>query len=205
MPPSAPRHAITGGILAGGRGRRLGGADKGLIELDGRPLAAHIAARLAPQVDRVLVNANRNLEAYRALGHPVVQDEDPDFQGPLAGMAALLAHASTPWLVVVPCDGPFLPADLVERLWTARARARAEIGVAHDGTRLQPVYGLLPRALLADLRAYLQAGGRKIDRWYARHAVAEADFSDEAGDFFNVNTPEDRLRAEARLRAARRG
>ncbi len=197
--PGIPRHEITAGVLAGGRGRRLGGTDKGLIELAGRPLVAHIVTRLTPQVGPILVNANRNLEAYRALGYPVVRDADPDFQGPLAGMAALLAQATTPWLVVVPCDGPFLPPDLVERLWAARLRSHAELAVVHDGIRMQPVHCLLPRKLLPDLRDFLQAGGRKIDRWYALHTVATADFSDRAGDFFNINTPSDRERAERRL------
>ncbi len=190
---------MTGGILAGGRGRRMGGRDKGLIELAGRPLVVHVATRLAAQVEQVLINANRNLERYAALGHPVLRDEDPGFQGPLAGMAVLLAHAPSPWLVVVPCDGPLVPPDLVERLWQARERANAEIAVAHDGTRMQPVHCLLPRALLGDLRAFLARGERKIDRWYAEHTVALADFSDVATSFFNINTPEDRERAERGL------
>ena len=202
---SQPRAEVTGGILAGGRGRRMGGSDKGLLELAGRPLVAHIVAGLAPQVGRLLINANRNLDCYGRLGYPVVQDEEPDFQGPLAGMAALLAHSPTPWLVVVPCDGPFVPPDLVMRLWMARQRAGAEIAVAHDGARMQPVYCLLPTALLEDLRAFLAAGGRKIDRWYAAHATALADFSDTPDLFFNVNTPQERRRAEAMLGSGQNG
>lgn len=197
--PEPPRHEITGGILAGGRGRRLGGADKGLVPLAGRPLVTHIAERLAAQVHTVVLNANRNLDTYRTLGHPVVPDREPDFQGPLAGMSVLLEHAATPWLVVVPCDGPFLPPDLVERLWRARSALQADIAVAHDGKRLQPVFCLLHKPLLEDLRAFLGAGERKIDRWYARHRTATADFSDIPATFFNINTPQDRRRAEGLL------
>lgn len=191
---------VTGVILAGGRARRMGGEDKGLVEIAGRPMVAWILERLAPQVDAVLINANRNQDRYAALGVPVVGDTMPDFAGPLAGMAAALAQAATPWIATVPCDGPFLPADLVSRLQAACERERAEIAVAHDGERMQPVYALIPAALRGSLEGFLQAGERKIDLWYARHRLALADFSDRRDTFVNINTPQERDAVELRLR-----
>ncbi len=184
----------TGLILAGGRARRMGGEDKGLLKLAGRPMVAHVIERLRPQVDALLINANRNLEAYEALGAPVVPDRLPDFGGPLAGMDAGLAAARTGYLVVVPCDSPYLPADLVARLREALESAGAELAVAHDGERAHPVFCLLRTMLGASLERALAEGERKIDRWYARHRVVEADFSDQPQAFANVNTPEDRAR-----------
>ncbi|HEY5790029.1 MAG TPA: molybdenum cofactor guanylyltransferase MobA [Gammaproteobacteria bacterium] len=198
---------VTGMVLAGGMARRMGGTDKGLVELAGRPMVAHVLEQLAPQVDALLINANRHLERYRELGAPyaagVVSDELADYQGPLAGMACGLAACATPWLVTVPCDNPRLAADLVSRLQQARAEIDAEIAVAQCG-RLQPVFALLPRALLPSLQAYLAAGERKIDRWYDRHRVALADFSDRPELFFNVNTPEERDALERDLGGADR-
>lgn len=193
---------VTGVILAGGMARRMGGQDKGLIELAGRPMAAWILERLAPQVGGVIINANRNLERYADLGAPVVPDTLPDFSGPLAGMAAALSQAETPWIATVPCDGPFVPPDLVERLLRACAEQGAELAVAHDGERLQPVFALIPIALRPSLEDFLAEGGRKIDAWYARHAMALADFSDRRDTFVNVNTPEERDEVEQCLIAA---
>jgi molybdopterin-guanine dinucleotide biosynthesis protein A len=185
---------VTGLVLAGGQARRMGGEDKGLVELAGRPMIGHVLAALAPQVDALLVNANRNLARYRDLGAPfaadVVSDDLADYQGPLAGIARGLAACTTDWLVCVPCDSPLVAPDLVARLDAARRATGADIAVAHC-ERLQPVFALLPRALLASLAAYLDAGERKIDRWYHRHRVAEADFSDRPEQFLNVNTPHD--------------
>lgn len=181
---------ITGLILAGGKGRRMGGADKGLLEWGGRPIIEWIIEALRPQVASLIINANRNRARYAEYGYPVVGDTLPDHQGPLAGFAAVLAAAATEWVVTVPCDGPRLPTDLVARLW--EGRGQAEIAVAHDGERLQPVYALLPRRLLPDLEAFLAAGERKIDRWYARHPMATVDFSDCTRHFANLNTPHDR-------------
>lgn len=199
---SPPHTDITGVILAGGLARRMGGQDKGLIELAGRPMAAWILDRLAPQVHGVIINANRNLQDYGRLGVPVVPDTLPDFSGPLAGMAAALACADTPWIVTVPCDGPFVPSDLVDRLVRARDEQQAELAVAHDGERLQPVFALIPATLRTSLEAFLAEGGRKIDAWYARHRMARADFSDRRDTFVNVNTPEERDEVEQCLIAA---
>lgn len=193
-PPTPP--PITGGILAGGRGRRMGGVDKGLVTWRGRPLIEHVLAALRPQVLELLINANRNQAAYAGYGHPVVADRLDGFAGPLAGFAALLGCCDTDWLAVVPCDAPHLPRDLVARLDTARRRVDADIAVAHDGQRLQPVHVLLGRHLLPDLEAFLAAGERKIDRWYARHRMVTVDFGDCPAAFANLNTPEDHQRLE---------
>lgn len=185
-------NGITGVVLAGGQARRMGGEDKGLVELGGRWMIAHVIDALRPQVETVIINANRNLERYRELGWSVIADELSGFSGPLAGMASAMAAARTPDIVTVPCDSPLLPGDLVARLTAARGRERAEIAVAHDATRMQPVFALLDTSLLGDLRAFLEAGERKIDRWYARHRLALADFADESEAFINVNTPRER-------------
>ena len=192
---------VTGVVLAGGRARRMGGQDKGLIELRGRPLVEHALAALAPQVSSLIINANRNLERYRAYGHVVVADRIGDFSGPLAGMASALEQARTRWLVTVPCDSPQVPADLVARLLAARARDDAELAVAWDGERLQPVFALLNTALLPSLSRFLDEGERKIDLWYGRHQCARADFSDHPEAFLNVNTPQDLERLDRQLRA----
>ncbi len=146
---------------------------------------------LAPQVGALVINANRNREAYAAYGHPVIADEIEGFQGPLAGFASTMAAVSTPWILTLPCDGPYPAPDLAERLCAALAEQEAEIAVATDGNRMQPVYALIPVALAASLRDYLAAGERKIDRWYARHRVALVDLSDHPEAFANVNTLED--------------
>jgi molybdopterin-guanine dinucleotide biosynthesis protein A len=183
--------AITGAILAGGRGSRMGGIDKGLAPLGDKPLIEHILAALGPQVTHLLINANRNIDRYAEYGHPVVKDRLDGHQGPLAGFAALLGACEDDWLVTVPCDTPHIPADLVQRMWSARVDAGAEIAIAHDGRRMQPAHALLPRRLLSDLEAFLDSGERKIDRWYARHAIVEVDFSDQPDAFLNLNRPED--------------
>jgi len=183
---------ISAVILAGGMGRRMGGEDKGLVELDGRPLIAHVIKAIKPQVSRILINANRNREAYAKLGFPVIADELKNYQGPLAGMLTAMKQVSSPWLLAVPCDAPLLPADLASRLFAAAEMDRAEIAVAHDGERLQPVHALLSTALAADLEAYLESGERKIDRWYSRRHMVVVDFSDQPETFVNINTLSER-------------
>lgn len=190
QPPPTP-DAITGLVLAGGRGRRLGGRDKGLVEYRGRPLIAWAIDALRPQVGRLLINANRNLDRYAALDIPVVEDRLDDYQGPLAGIASALAVISTPWLVTIPCDGPQPAPELVARLCTALAHQNGDLAVASDGARLQPVHALIPRALAADLDAFLAQGGRKVEDWYRRHRIAVADFADRADSFANLNTADD--------------
>lgn len=190
---------ITGLILAGGRATRMGGEDKGLIMVAGQPMAAHIIAALRPQVGALIINANRNHGRYAALGAPVISDQVADFAGPLAGMASGLAAADTSWVVTAPCDSPLIPPDLVARLIAALKAENAELAVTWGEGRMQPVFALLPRALLPSLDAFLRAGERKIDRWYAGHRTALADFSDRPETFLNINTPEERDALEVRL------
>ena len=184
-------HDITGLILAGGRGSRMGGVDKGLQNHLGLPLAMHALLRLTPQVGAVLINANRNLSAYESMGVPVWPDPMGDYPGPLAGWLAGLEHCETPYMVTVPCDTPGFPLDLVARLAQALVDADAELAMAatrEDGVvQVQPVFCLLKTTLLESLVAYLHAGQRKIDRWTAQHRVAEVVF-DDAAAFFNANT-----------------
>lgn len=183
--------SITGAVLAGGRGSRMGGIDKGLATLDDKPLIEHVLSALSPQVTHLLINANRNLDRYARYGHPVVSDRLDGHQGPLAGFAALLDACEDDWLVTVPCDTPHIPSDLVSRMRSAREGADADIAIAHDGRRMQPAHALMPRRLLLDLEDFLNSGERKIDHWYARHATVEVDFSDQADAFLNLNRPED--------------
>jgi len=182
---------ITAVILAGGKARRMGGEDKGLIELHGRTLIDYIIAGVRPQVGHVLINANRNRDRYGAFGCPVVADIMGDYFGPLAGMASGMQASGTAYILTLPCDSPYVPASLAERLYRAMAAADAEISVAHDGVRLQPVFALLRCELLPGLLQYLEGGGRKIDTWYARQRLAFADFSDLPDTFLNLNSPAD--------------
>ncbi|MCU7797115.1 MAG: molybdenum cofactor guanylyltransferase [Candidatus Thiodiazotropha sp. (ex Myrtea spinifera)] len=183
---------ITAVILAGGRGSRMGGLDKGLVELNGKPLIEHVISAILDQVATVVINANRNRDQYTSFNYPVIADSMEDYQGPLAGFLAAMEAVTTSYMVTVPCDGPMLSDDLVERLVSALERDQADIAVVHDGERMQPVYALIPIRLRDSLRTYLDAGDRKIDLWYAKHHVALADFSDLPSTFVNVNTPEER-------------
>ena len=182
---------ITAVILAGGRGRRMGGKDKGLMEINDLPLIEHVLSSVSPQAGHLIINANRNIEEYQRYGFPVVSDTMADYQGPLAGFASAMAAAETEYIVTIPCDSPLLPDDLVQRLVQALNREDAELAVAQDGERLQPVFALLRVSLLPSLLDFLQRGDRKIDLWYAQHKMAKADFSDIPETFLNVNTPAD--------------
>jgi molybdenum cofactor guanylyltransferase len=182
---------ITGLVLAGGRATRMGGVDKGLQNHHGMPLALHALLRLQPQVGEVMINANRNLGAYEAMGVPVWPDVIGDYAGPLSGVLAGLEHCATPFLATVPCDSPNFPADLVARLADRLDTEGAEIAMAatiEDGVvRTQPVFCLLDSRLLESLAEFLQSGERKIDRWTGRHRCATVVF-DDAAAFFNANT-----------------
>lgn len=200
-----PAHAtiatadITGLLLAGGRGSRMGGVDKGLQPFNGEPLALHAIRRLAPQVGRLMVNANRNLADYEAFGVPVRPDSLADYAGPLAGFLTGLEHCTTPWLLTVPCDTPLFPTDLAARLAEAVVAGNAEIAIATAreavegdvALRPQPVFCLLRADLLDSLQRYTEAGGRKVHTWTAQHRTVHAHF-DRPGDspdaFFNANT-----------------
>lgn len=189
---------ITGLILAGGRGTRMGGVDKGLALLDDKLMVAHVIARLAPQVNSLIINANRNQSRYAAFGHPVWPDQQPDFAGPLAGLQAGLSHCTSRYLVTAPCDSPYLPHDLVQRLAQALTNANADLAVAttidhnnHGDQTIQPqpVFMLLKTSLLTELNSFLQDGGRKIETWYRRLNYSETLFPD-ADAFRNINTQE---------------
>ncbi len=169
----------------------MGGVDKGLQDLQGRPMVQWVLERLAPQVDSVLINANQNLPRYAEFGCPVLPDRIPDFAGPLAGLHAALAQAATPLIATVPCDSPFLPADLVRRLHAALVADKAELAVARAGGRVHRAFCLARRELLPKLDAFLAAGDRKVGLWHASLKVVEVDFDDEADAFDNINTPED--------------
>ena len=196
---------ITGLILAGGRGSRMGGVDKGLQHFLGVPLALHTLKRLAPQVGNVMFNANRNLDAYRSFGAPVWADETTDFAGPLAGFLVGLEHCRTSHFVTVPCDTPEFPEDLVARLAQALEAEDAELAMVRtadserpaSGPQLQPVFCLLRVTLRDSLMRFMQGGGRKIDRWTAQHRVAVVDFPDAAA-FFNANTLQELRELEIR-------
>lgn len=185
-----PRADITGVILAGGRGQRLGGIDKGLLIVDGRPLIEHAIAALRPQVGRLLINANRNHSHYAAYGFHVVADILGDHYGPLAGILSAMRSARTPWLACVPCDAPTIAPDLIEGL-SAVIAADTEISVALAAARLQPVFALMRCSLANDLESYLRSGGRKVEAWCRQRSLVQADFSDALGMFANINTPED--------------
>lgn len=186
------KHDVTAVILAGGKGRRMDGKDKGLIKLADRALIEYVIDAIEPQVETILLNANRNQDKYAIYGYPVISDELADFQGPLAGFLSALNDTTTTHIVTLPCDGPLLPDDLVDRLISACISDDAEIAVAHDGNRMQPVYALIPARLSSSLKAFLDQGGRKIDIWYKKHRIALADFSDCPETFRNINTDEQR-------------
>jgi molybdopterin-guanine dinucleotide biosynthesis protein A len=187
---------VTGIVLAGGQGRRMGGIDKGLVALGGRAMVEHVIERLSPQVGAILVNANQNAGQYAAFGHPVVADAVGGFAGPLAGLHAGMTVAATPFVVTVPCDSPFLPVDLVTRLAAGLAGANAQLAVARTFDQPHPVFALVRRDVLPHLSAFLQGGGRKIDLWYASLRVVEVSFDDCAEAFRNINT-RDELAAAA--------
>ncbi len=186
---------IVGLVLAGGMGRRMDSRDKGLVPFRGKPMALHAIERLAPQVNALVVNANRNVETYASFGHPVVSDDVSGFAGPLAGLhagmrASAPCDANTPnneWIVTVPCDSPMLPLNLVQRLFDAARNESAEIAVAFTDEGAQPVFALYKLSLLASLETFLKAGERKIDKWTAQHRLANVLFED-AGAFANINT-----------------
>ena len=181
-------NGVTGVVLAGGLGRRMGGVDKGLVELQGKPMVQHVVERLAPQVEDLLINANQNVERYGAFGFRVVADAITGFAGPLAGLHAGMTAASTELVATVPCDSPFLPSDLVERLRLGMSEGQADFAVARTHDQPHPVFCIARRSLLPQLETFLASGGRKIDAWYAALRVAEVRFDDEAEAFRNINT-----------------
>ena len=190
---------ITAVILAGGQGRRINNADKGLIHVNNKPIIELVLEAIESQCSHVLINANRNIDIYETYNYPVICDTLNDFQGPLAGFYVAMIHSTTPLIITLPCDAPRVPKDLVERMERSMQEAKADIAVAHDGERLQPVYALLKTSLAASLHDFLNTGQRKIDRWYATQTVVEVDFSDVREDFKNINTIEQQQEIQREL------
>ncbi|MEW5943341.1 MAG: molybdenum cofactor guanylyltransferase MobA [Pseudomonadota bacterium] len=183
-----PVRKISAVILAGGRGQRMNGQDKGLVPLLGRPMIAWVLERIAPQVDELFISANRNLEQYRAFGYLVLEDTLPDFPGPLAGLHRAMEAAAHPLILCAPCDTPFLPSDLAARLLTGLEGGAAEVAVPFSGGRAHPAICLVRRELRADLGDFLSAGGRRVGEWQRRLRRVEVPF-EECGAFLNINTP----------------
>jgi len=187
------KNNITAVILAGGKGRRLEGQDKGLVIYKNKALIEHVIERIKPQVGSVIINANRNQATYESYGFTVISDDMSDFQGPLAGFAGAMNFVSTQYILTLPCDGPLLPLNLVSKMLSklnAKADNTNSIIVAHDGERVQSVYALIPVALLSSLQAFLKKDERKVGLWYNEQDVIHADFSDMPEAFFNINKKE---------------
>ncbi len=194
------RQIFTGVILAGGQARRMGGQDKGLIELNGSPMVQYVLDAIVPQVNKVIINANRNQDIYAHYGYEVIGDEFEGFFGPLAGMASSMRAVNTPFMLTVPCDSPFVPDDLAKRLYLQMIKKDADISVAHDGNRIQPVFVLLKTSLLDSMLDFLNKGERKIDKWFEQHNLAVTDFSDKPDTFININDRDDLTMIESRLK-----
>lgn len=197
MNTSSP--TVTGVILAGGQSRRMGGTDKGLINYRQQPLISHVITALRQQVDALVINANRNIEQYQAFTYPVIEDSLADFCGPLAGMLSAIQAVDSDYILTAPCDSPAISPQLRQRMMETLLREQAEIAVAHNGSRLQPVFCLIPCHLQDDLNDYLQQGGRKIDIWLQQHKLAIVDFSDQADSFLNFNHPQDMIETEKKV------
>jgi len=178
---------LTGLVLSGGRGRRMGGMDKGLVPYAGRALVLYALEALKCHADRILINANRNLPAYKDLGYPVVSDPDSDFRGPLSGILAGMREARTSWMLTVPCDMPKVTGEILSRLTRHPARQDVPLLIAHDGHRLQPLLMLATTDLLPSLEDYLDQGGRRVDQWVERHPHQVVDLSDWRSALVNFN------------------
>jgi len=195
------KQIVTGSILAGGMARRMAGQDKGLINLDHKPLIEYVLEAFRDQVGSIIVNANRNKSVYAQYNYPVISDQLDDFCGPLAGIASVMQCCQTELMAAVPCDSPFIPNDLVQRLYQSLIEENADIAVAHDGERIQPVFTLLKCNLFGSIMDYLNSGERKMDKWFFQHPYAIVDFSDHPDLFLNINTPEDLVLLELKLLA----
>jgi len=179
---------ITGVILAGGLARRMGGIEKALVEFQGETLLSHVIKNIKPQVNTLYLNVNKNLEQYAHFELPILTDQLAGFLGPLAGILTALQTIETNYLLVVPCDAPFVSLNLAEKLFKEMKQQNALGAVVHDGERLQPTFLLLHKQLRNDLEIYLESGQRSIEQWLERHFIAKVDFSLQAPDFINFNT-----------------
>lgn len=183
-------------ILAGGLARRMGGQDKGLIEIAGKPMVQYALEVQQPLVDSLVINANRNIEDYERLGVRVIKDTLADHQGPLAGLSAAIDALDTDYVIMCPCDSPFMQKDLMMSLIASCVSSDSDIAVAHDGQRLQPVFCVVHRRVKDSLNEFLLSGERKIDKWFLHHSVCKVDATNFTRSFVNVNTEEERLNAE---------
>jgi len=191
---------ITAVILAGGRAKRMGGQDKGLLNVNGQAMIELIIEKISPQVNHLVINANRHIEQYEKFSYPVICDDNSsDFHGPLAGILSALKNCTTQYLLAIPCDSPFFPDDLSNRLLSTLIKKNAEICVVHDGQRMQPVFSLINMNLQDSLQNYLDNGDRKIDLWYKQHHTVLADLSDYNDISLNINTPDELENLKTRL------
>jgi len=179
---------VAGVILAGGRARRMNNQDKGLVNFKGRPLVSYAITALAPVVDTLFINANRNIERYRQFGYPVISDQTDSFDGPLAGILSAMTHSNADILLVLPCDSPLIQSRHLQKLLSACAENNADAAVAFDGTKPHPVFLAIKTALQNSLQEYLSSGQRKVITWLAQHNLIQADFSDAPEIFNNMNT-----------------
>ncbi len=190
---------ITGIILAGGRARRMHGRDKGLVQLNKKAMIEYVLSAMKPQVNDIIINANRNQKIYEVYGFPVIADQIQGYCGPLAGMASGLQAANTPFIVTVPCDSPLIPDNLVQKLYSILQDRDAEICTACANERLQPVFTLMKTNLLSSMLEFLNDGERKIDKWFEKHRLAIADFSNQPDIFVNVNSSAELQELERKL------
>ena len=191
---------ISAIIISGGRATRMNGVDKGFVLFQQKPLIAHVIARLKPQVDEIFINANREITQYAAFGYPVLQDENADFIGPLAGFSLGLQHAKHDYVLTVSCDSPLLPLDLVQRLMAAMLEHPADIAVASSDENSHPVFCLVKKSVLPSLLAYIESGERKVSAWQKSQKYFEVDFSDCSDAFVNLNTFVDLADLELKLK-----
>ncbi len=179
---------VTAVILAGGEGSRMGGVDKGLLELEKQPLIEHVIARMEPQLCRLIISANRNIDRYQGYGYPLISDQLKG-RGPLAGILSARQQCQSEWLLSVPCDTPCLPSNLVSRICDKMDQTPALLYTAHDGQQLQPLFSMIHRDLTTSLAEYLASSNRKAALWLKQQATVHVDFSDQPHAFFNINTP----------------
>ena len=188
---------VAGVILAGGLARRMRNQDKGLVLYKGSPMVSYAIKALTGVTNLILINANRNLEDYKAFGLPVVVDQSADFQGPLAGILSAMIFTSADVLVVVPCDSPLIKAEHLQKLLTSLAETNADVAVAFDGERLHPVFLAIKTSLKSSLQNYLASGQRKVEQWLKQHGMVTVDFSDQPNVFRNIKTLTDLEALEA--------
>ncbi len=194
------RDEINGIVLAGGKSRRMGGEDKAFSLIQGQPLITYVIDRLQPQLSTLVISANRNHHQYSRFGYPVVSDNEPDFPGPLAGIASGIEQTSAPLVLITPCDTPLLPTDLVERLYNTLSHSDTAVAVAHDGSRLQHLCFLAERGILPSIQQRLQQKLPRVGDWIESQSPAICRFDDPLA-FTNINTPQERQQIEQVLAA----